>query len=128
MKIYHFCKQDKACNTLYHREFSPLLFDWDTQLKIEMKGGDFIGLLIKEVNSEYVIVNEDLTDIELTRGFYISEFYRLRDKAILLNLEISKDVIQFETDDFVYVIKEEFNGTKELRDIVGNLILKENKT
>lgn len=104
------------------------MFDLDTQLKFEMKGGDFIGLLIKEVNSEYVIVNEDLTDIELTRGFYISEFYRLRDKAILLNLEISKDVIQFETDDFVYVIKEEFNGTKELRDIVGNLILKENKT
>jgi hypothetical protein len=97
------------------------LFDWDTQLKIEMKGGDFIGLLIKEVNNEYVIINEGLTDIELTSRFYISEFYRLRDKAILLNLRISKDVIQFETDDLVFVIKEEFNGIKELRDIDGNL-------
>jgi len=93
-----------------------------------MKGGDFIGLLIKEVNNEYVIINEELTDIELTSGFYISEFYRLIDEVILLNLGISKEVIQFEADDFVYVIKEEFNGTKELRDIVGNLILKENKT
>ena len=93
-----------------------------------MKGGDFIGLLIKEVNNEYVIINEELTDIELTSGFYISEFYRLIDEVILLNLGISKEVIQFESDDFVYVIKEEFNGTKELRDIVGNLILKENKT
>ena len=93
-----------------------------------MKGGDFIGLLIKEVNNEYVIINEELTDIELTSVFYISEFYRLIDEVILLNLGISKEVIQFEADDFVYVIKEEFNGTKELRDIVGNLILKENKT
>ena len=48
-------------------------------------------------------------------------------KAIALNLGIVDEVVQIETNDFVYVIKEDFNGSKKLTDIIENLILKDSK-
>ena len=41
---------------------------WDTHFDLleKKKEEDFIGLKIKEINNELVIVNEELTDRELT--------------------------------------------------------------
>lgn len=87
----------------------------------------FIELKIKKINNELVIVNEGLTDRELTSGYYINQYFSLREKQIVLGLNIVDEVFQIETNDFVYVIKEEFNGSKKLTDIVENLILKDSK-
>lgn len=37
MKLYYFCKQDKACNTLHHREFSPSLVTGTPSLHLMKK-------------------------------------------------------------------------------------------
>lgn len=87
----------------------------------------FIELKIKEINNELVIINEGLTDRELTSGYYIKQYFNLREKQIVLGLNIVDEVVQIETSDFVYVIKEDFNGNKKLTDIVENLILKDSK-
>ena len=50
--------------------------NWDTQLTL-MKGEMIIGLKIKEINNELVIVNEELTDRELTSNYYINEYFKL---------------------------------------------------
>ena len=87
----------------------------------------FIELKLIEINNQKVIINEGLTDRELTCSFYINEYFNLREKAITLNLGIVDEVVQIETSDFVYVIKEDFKGSKKLTDIVENLILKDSK-
>ena len=61
--------------------------NWDTQLTL-MKGEVFIGLKIKEINNDLVIVNEELTDRELTSAFYMNEYFRLCDKIILIKLNL----------------------------------------
>ena len=55
-----------------------------------MKGEMIIGLKIKEINNELVIVNEELTDRELTSNYYINEYFRLCDKIILMSLNFNK--------------------------------------
>lgn len=87
----------------------------------------FIELKIIEINNQKVIINEGLKDRELTSGYYINQYFGLREKAITLNLGVVDEIIQIETNDFVYVIKEDFNGSKKLTDIVENLILKDSK-
>lgn len=87
----------------------------------------FIELKIKEINNKLVIINEGLTDRELTSDYYINQYFNLREKQIVLGLNIVDEVVQIETNDFVYVIKEKFNGSKKLTDIVENLILKDSK-
>lgn len=87
----------------------------------------FIELKIKEINNELVIINEGLTDRELTSDYYINQYFNLRERQIVLGLNIVDEVVQIETNDFVYVIKEDFNGSKKLTDIVENLILKDSK-
>lgn len=87
----------------------------------------FIELKLIEINNQKVIINEGLTDRELTSSFYINEYFNLREKAIAINIGIVDEVIQIETNDFVYVIKEDFKGSKKLTDIVENLILKDSK-
>lgn len=91
------------------------------------KEDKIIELKIKEINNELVIINEGLTDRELTSGYYINQYFGLREKQIVLCLNIIDEVVQIETNDFVYVIKEDFNGNKKLTDIVENLILKDSK-
>ena len=87
----------------------------------------FIELKLIEINNQKVIINDGLKDRELTCSFYINEYFNLREKAITLNLGVVDEVIQIETNDFVYVIKEDFKGSKKLTDIVENLILKDSK-
>lgn len=87
----------------------------------------FIELKLIEINNQKVIINERLKDRELTCSFYMKEYFDLREKAIALNLGVVDEVVQIETNDFVYVIKEDFKGSKKLTDIVENLILKDSK-
>ena len=87
----------------------------------------FIELKLIEINNQKVIINEGLKDRELTSSFYINKYFNLREKAIALNIGIVDEVVQIETNDFVYVIKEDFKGSKKLTDIVENLILKDSK-
>lgn len=87
----------------------------------------FIELKLIEINNQKVIINERLKDRELTSSFYMKEYFDLREKAIALNLGVVDEVVQIETNDFVYVIKEDFKGSKKLTDIVENLILKDSK-
>ena len=87
----------------------------------------FIELKLIEIKNQKVIINEGLTDRELTCSFHINEYFDLREKAIALNLGVVDEEVQIETNDFVYVIKEDFKGSKKLTDIVENLILKDSK-
>ena len=94
--------------------------NWDTQLTL-MKGEMIIGLKIEEINNELVIVNEELTDRELTNKFYINEYFRLCDKIILISLNIEEGIVMNVGKD-TYVIKESFNKNRTLSEIIQKLI------
>ena len=94
--------------------------NWDTQLTL-MKGEMIIGLKIEEINNELVIVNEELTDIELTSNFYINEYFRLCDKIILISLNIEEGFVMNVGKD-IYVIKESFNKNRTMSEIIQKLI------
>lgn len=70
-----------------------------------MKGGKIIRLKIKEINNELEIVNEALTDRELTSNYYINEYFRLCDKIILMSLNLEDGIVMNIGKD-TYVIKE----------------------
>ena len=86
-----------------------------------MKGEVFIGLKIKEINNELVIVNEELTDRELTSAFYINEYFRLCDKIILIKLNQEEGIVMSVGKD-TYVIKELFNRNRTMSEIIQKLI------
>lgn len=86
-----------------------------------MKGGKIIRLKIKEINNELVIVNESLTDRELTSNYYINEYFRLCDKIILMSLNLEDGIIMNIGKD-TYVIKESFNENKTMSEIIQKLI------
>ena len=86
-----------------------------------MKGGKIIRLKIKEINNELEIVNEALTDRELTSNYYINEYFRLCDKIILMSLNLEDEIVMNIGKD-TYVIKESFNENKTITEIIQNLI------
>ena len=96
---------------------------WDTHFNLleKKKEEEFIGLQIKEINNELVIVNEELTDRELTSNFYINEYFRLCDKIILMNLNVEEGIVMNVGKD-TYVIKESFNKNRTMSDIIQKLI------
>ena len=94
--------------------------NWDTQLTL-MKGEMIIGLKIKEINNELVIVNEELTDRELTSDCYINEYFRLCDKIILMSLNLGEGIVMSVGKD-TYVIKESFNKNRTMSEIIQKLI------
>ena len=81
----------------------------------------FIGLKIEEINNELVIVNEELTDRELTSNYYINEYFRLCDKIILIKLNLEKGIVMNVGKD-TYVIKESFNKNRTMSEIIQKLI------
>lgn len=94
--------------------------NWDTQLTL-MKGEMIIGLKIKEINNELVIVNEELTDRELTSNYFINEYFRLCDKIILMSLNLGEGIVMSVGKD-TYVIKESFNKNRTMSEIIQKLI------
>ena len=94
--------------------------NWDTQLTL-MKGEMFIGLKIKKINNELVIVNEELTDRELTSDYYINEYFRLCDKIILIKLNLDEGIVMNVAKD-IYIIKESFNKNRTMSEIIQKLI------
>ena len=86
-----------------------------------MKGEMIIGLKIKEINNELVIVNEELNDRELTSAFYINEYFRLCDKIILMSLNLEEGIVMSVGKD-TYVIKESFNKNRTMSEIIQKLI------
>ena len=94
--------------------------NWDTQLTL-MKGEMIIGLKIEEINNELVIVNEELTDRELTSNYFINEYFRLCDKIILMSLTIEEGIVMNIGKD-TYVIKESFNKNRTMSEIIQKLI------
>ena len=94
--------------------------NWDTQLTL-MKGEMIIGLKIKEINNELVIVNEELTDRELTSDYYINEYFRLCEKVILISLNLGEGIVMSVGKD-TYVIKESFNKNRTMSEIIQKLI------
>ena len=86
-----------------------------------MKGEMIIGLKIKEINNELVIVKEELNDRELTSAFYINEYFRLCDKIILISLNIEEGIVMNVGKD-IYVIKESFNKNRTMSEIIQKLI------
>ena len=95
--------------------------NWDTQITL-MKGEMIIGLKIEEINNELVIVNEELTDRELTSNFYINEYFRLCDKIILISLNLEEGIVMNVGKD-TYVIKESFNKNRTMSEIIQNYYL-----
>ena len=94
--------------------------NWDTQLTL-MKGEMIIGLKIEDINNELVIVNEKLTDRELTSNYYINEYFRLCDKIILMSLNLGEGIVMSVGKD-TYVIKESFNKNRTMSEIIQKLI------
>lgn len=94
--------------------------NWDTQLTL-MKGEMIIGLKIEEINNELVIVNEELTDRELTSDYYINEYFRLCDKIILISLNLEEGMVMSVGKD-TYVVKESFNKNRTMSEIIQKLI------
>lgn len=96
---------------------------WDTHFEFleKKKEEDFIGLKIKEINNELVIVNEELTDRELTSDYYINEYFRLCDKIILISLNLEEGIVMNVGKD-TYVIKESFNKNRTMSEIIQKLI------
>lgn len=94
--------------------------NWDTQLTL-MKGEMIIGLKIEEINNVLVIVNEELTDRELTSDYYINEYFRLCDKIILISLNLGEGIVMSVGKD-TYVIKESFNKNRTMSEIIQKLI------
>ena len=94
--------------------------NWDTQLTL-MKGEMIIGLKIEEINNELVIVNEELTDRELTSDYYINEYFRLCEKVILISLNLGEGIVMSVGKD-TYVIKESFNKNRTMSEIIQKLI------
>ena len=86
-----------------------------------MKGEMFIGLKIKKINNELVIVNEELTDRELTSDYYINEYFRLCDKIILIKLNLDEGIVMNVAKD-IYIIKESFNKNRTMSEIIQKLI------
>lgn len=86
-----------------------------------MKGEMIIGLKIEEINNELVIVNEKLTDRELTSAFYINEYFRLCDKIILIKFNKEEGIVMSVGKD-TYVIKESFNKNRTMSEIIQKLI------
>ncbi len=86
-----------------------------------MKGEMIIGLKIKEINNELVIVNEELTDRELTSNYFINEYFRLCDKIILMSLNLGEGIVMSVGKD-TYVIKESFNKNRTMSEIIQKLI------
>ena len=80
-----------------------------------------IGLKIKEINNELVIVNEELTDRELTSDYYINEYFRLCDTIILMSLNLEEGIVMNVGKD-TYVIKESFNKNRTMSEIIQKLI------
>ncbi len=85
------------------------------------KEEEFIGLKIKEIKNELVIVNEELNDRELTSAFYINEYFRLCDKIILISLNLEEGIVMNVGKD-TYVIKESFNKNRTMSEIIQKLI------
>ncbi len=85
---------------------------------------EFIGLLIDRINDELVVLNNSLTDRELTTDFYLREYDLLFNKIILMKLNINNGIV-ITINDINYVIKEKFNGNKNLSDSVKKMILSE---
>lgn len=85
------------------------------------KEEEFIGLKIKKINNGLVIVNEELTDRELTSDYYINEYYRLCDKIILMSLNLEEGIVMSVGKD-TYVIKESFNKNRTISEIIQKLI------
>ena len=86
-----------------------------------MKGEMIIGLKIKEINNELVIVNEELNDRELTSNYFITEYFRLCDKIILIKLNLDEGIVMNVGND-TYVIKESFNKNRTMSEIIQKLI------
>lgn len=85
---------------------------------------EFIGLLIDRINDKLVVLNNNLTDRELTTDFYLREYDLLFNKIILMKLNINNGIV-ITINDINYVIKEKFNGNKNLSDLVMKMILSE---
>ena len=81
----------------------------------------FIGLKIKEINNELVIVNKELTDRELTSNYYINEYFRLCDKIVLIKFNLEDGIVMNVGKD-TYVIKESFNKNRTMSEIIQKLI------
>ena len=96
---------------------------WDTHFDLleKKKEEEFIGLKIKEINNELVIVNEELTDRELTSNYYINEYFKLCDKIILMSLNLEEGIVMNVGKD-TYVIKESFNKNRTMSEIIQKLI------
>ena len=96
---------------------------WDTHFGLleKKKEEKFIRLKIKEINNELVIVNEELTDRELTSNYYINEYFRLCDKIILISLNLKEGIVMSVGKD-TYVIKESFNKNRTMSEIIQKLI------
>ena len=86
-----------------------------------MKGEMIIGLKIEEINNELVIVNEELTERELTSDYYINEYFRLCEKVILISLNLGEGIVMSVGKD-TYVIKESFNKNRTMSEIIQKLI------
>ena len=54
---------------------------------------EFIGLLIDRINDELVVLNNSLTDRELTTDFYLREYDLLFNKIILMKLNINNGIV-----------------------------------
>lgn len=80
---------------------------WDTHFEfiLKRKRRKIYRLKIKEINNELVIVNEELTDRELTSNYYINEYFRLCDKIVLIKLNLDEGIVMNVGKD-TYVIKE----------------------
>ena len=67
------------------------------------------------------IVNEELTDRELTSNYYINEYFKLCDKIILMSLNLEEGIVMNVGKD-TYVIKESFNKNRTMSEIIQKLI------
>ena len=96
---------------------------WDTHFDLleKKKEEEFIGLKIEEINNELVIVNEELSDRELTSDYYINEYFRLCDKIILIKFNLEDGIVMNVGKD-TYVIKESFNKNRTMSEIIQKLI------
>ena len=54
----------------------------------------FIGLEIRKVNDELVIVSKYLNQRKLTSSFYINEFFRLCNKIVLMNNNQNEEIVK----------------------------------
>ena len=88
---------------------------------IKEKEEEIIGLKIEEINNELVIINEELTDRELTSSFYINEYFNLCNKIILMNFNIEEGIVMNVGKD-TYVINESFNKNRTMSEIIQKLI------